>query len=90
MKLSERKFPTRGEGVYYVGITFHGGIVRGEMEFFMERKPEKFFSTESNEQHQNLKQTEMISYMRGSCPIFNTSLFTLKLYLLSQFFKNDS
>ena len=39
-----------------------------------------FFSTESKEQHQNLKRTEIISHMRGSPPR-NTSLFTLKYFL---------
>ena len=37
------------------------------------------FSTESKEQHQNLKQTEIITHMRGLPPC-NTSLFTLAYF----------
>ena len=40
--------------------------------------------TESKEQHQNLKQAEIITHMRGFCLLLNTLLFMLKYLVISK------
>ena len=55
-------------------------------ELFKKRSVIKYkkqvFSTESKERHQNIKRTEIITCIRGVRSLVNTSLFTLKFFLV--------
>jgi len=64
---------------------FQRGVIRGSS---LPRTKKNIFSTESKEQHQYLKRTEIILYMMMNV-LLNTSLFTLRYDFLSQLLKKQ-